>query len=172
MGKTTVRIVVRRRGLAALLLLWAAAGCALARPGSVQRVTEGPTAEDIFAARFAEGYKRQPTFDESTAFRAEMEQRINDYFARHPDIAASPRASQIRFARRVSVGMSRDEVLVLIGEPVASTRDPRAMREAAGQFWPYIQERAQEMWSYPGSWQLYFDPAQLVDLTYVGQPPQ
>lgn len=155
------------------VLLWAAAGCAAMKTDNVQRTTEGPTAEEIFAARFVAGYNRQPTFDETTTFRVEMEQRITDYFTRRPDVASSPRASQIRFARRVSVGMSRDEVLLLVGEPMSSTRDPAVMREAAGSFWPFVQERAQEMWTYPASWRFYFDGAQLlVDLTYVGRPPQ
>lgn len=160
------------RALALLLALVVAAGCGAAARDSVQRTTEGPTAEDIFAARFVAGYNRPPTFDETTAFRAELEQRTSEYFARHPDIASSPRASQIRFARRVSVGMAKEEVVLLAGEPLAITRDQGAMREAAKGFWPQVQGRAQEMWSYPANWQFYFNGNQLVDLTYVGRAPQ
>jgi hypothetical protein len=160
------------RALAVGLALLAAAGCGAFARDEVQRVTEGPTAEDIFAARFAAGYKRQPTFDETTSFRAEMDQRIADYFARRPDIAATPRASQLRSARRVSVGMVKDEVLLLAGEPMAGTRDTAQMRDAAKDFWPAVQGRAQEMCTYPGTWQFFFNGDQLVDLTYVGPPPR
>jgi hypothetical protein len=138
----------------------------------VQRATEGPTAEEIFAARFVAGYNRQPTFDESQAFRADMNRRTADYLARRPDVAASPRSSQLRFARRVSVGMVKEEVVLLAGEPLAVTSDRAVMREAAGGFWPLVQDRAQEMWSYPANWRFFFRGDELVDLTYVGSPPR
>jgi hypothetical protein len=160
------------RALAIGLALLAAAGCGTFSGQEVQRVTEGPTAEEIFSARFVAGYKRPPTFDETTSFRADMDQRIGDYFARRPDLAATPRASELRSARRVSVGMFKDEVLLLAGEPLADTRDPAAMRAAARDFWPAVQGRAQEMWIYPGNWQFFFSGDQLVDLTYVGPPPR
>lgn len=161
-----------RSALAVGLALLAAAGCGTFQGGTVQRVTEGPTAEEIFSARFVAGYKRPPTFDETTAFRGEIDQRIADYFARRPDVAGTPRASQLRSTRRVSVGMFKDEVLLLAGEPLADTRDPAVMRDAARDFWPAVQGRAQEMWTYPGAWQFFFNGDQLVDLTYVGSPPR
>ena len=156
-----------RPGLVALAIL---AGCATARD-DVQRVTEGPTAEEIFAARFQAGFKRQPTFDETTAFRTQMDERTSRYLSRNPEVASSPRASRLRFTRRVSVGMSKAEVLLLMGEPDATTQDVAVMQRAAGSLWPAIHQRAIEMWSYPGSWRLYFDGSRLVDLTVVGQPP-
>jgi hypothetical protein len=162
---------VRGRGLLLVVALLSLASCATVRD-NVQRTTEGPTAEEIFAARFQDGFKRQPTFDETTSFRNEMDERISRYLSRNPDVAASPRASGIRFARRVSVGMSKAEVLLLVGQPTATTQDPVAMRQAAGSFWPAIQPRAVEMWSYPATWQLYFDGSRLVDLTFVGRAPE
>ena len=164
---------MRRRVVLALALGAATAGCAALLPrDEVQRTTEGPTAEDMLTARFLDGFKRPPTFDEGLAFRAEMEQRIADYLARHPEMAASPRASQLRFARRVSVGMNRSEVVLLVGEPLAATGDRAAMQRAAGPFWLAIGGEVQEMWSYPGGWKLYWNGDRLADLTYVGKPPQ
>jgi len=163
---------VRPGRLVVLALLVALAGCATVGGDDIQRTTEGPTAEEIFAARFQAGYKRPPTFDETSAFRTEMDERIGQHLNRNPDVAASPRASRLRFARRASVGMSKAEVLLLMGQPEATTQDAAAMQRAAGGFWPAIRQRALEMWSYPGSWQFYFDGGQLVDLTFVGRPPQ
>jgi hypothetical protein len=151
------------------------AGCATGSSDKdkkdVQRATEGPTAEEVFASRFLQGYGRLPTFDESTAFRVDLEQRVSDYLARHPKLSTSPRASHFTFYRQVSVGMTKEEVTLLAGAPYEETRDEGQMKTAAQQFWPAVKERAREMWVYPGGWQFYFGGDRLVDLTVAGKPP-
>ncbi len=122
-------------------------------------------------SRFLQGYGRLPTFDESAAFRVELEQRVSDYLTRHPEVSTSPRASHFTFHRRVSVGMSREEVMLLAGAPYEATRDEAQMQAAARQFWPAVKQRAREMWVYPGGWQFYFEGDRLVDLTVAGKPP-
>jgi len=160
-------VSLRRGGLwIALLLL---AGCATAP--IVQRATEGPTAEQVWQARFLRSYGRLPTFDEATARRDQIDHQVADYLARHPEVGTSPRVSQFRFHRRVSVGMSKQEVTLLVGAPDGVTSDTGAMQAAARQFWPEIQQRAREMWLYPPGWQFYFERDRLVDLTVVGQSP-
>jgi hypothetical protein len=154
-----------------LLAALAAVGCLAGRGDDVQRATEGPTAEELYLARFVRGYGRLPTFDESQKFRAELDQRVADYLNRHAEIGTSPRASQFRFHRRVSVGMTRDEVTLLAGTPDGTTREEPVMKAAARKFWPAIQPRAKEMWIYPGGWQLYFDGDRLADVTVAGKPP-
>jgi hypothetical protein len=160
------------RGLALLCVLVSAAGCVTgSSDADVQRATEGPTAEEVFMSRFAKGYGRVPTFDESTAFQVELDQRVSDYLNKHPELATSPRASQFTFHRRVAVGMTKEEVGMLAGVPYELTEDPTKMQAAARQFWPAVKERAKEMWVYPGGWHLYFDGERLVDLTVSGKPP-
>ncbi len=160
------------RYLAVLVALVSLAGCAT-RPTEkvVQRATEGPTAEEVFMSRFLQGYGRLPTFDESTAFRVELEQRVSDYLAKHPELSTSPRASHFTFHRRVSACMSKEEVLLLAGDTYERTSDEGQMQAAARQFWPAVSQRAREMWIYPGEWQFYFDGDHLVDLTVAGKPP-
>jgi hypothetical protein len=154
------------------LCLAALAGCATgARDGDVQRATQGPTADEIYMARFAGDYGRLPTFDESTAHRADLDRRVSAYLTRHPEISTSERASQFTFHRRVAVGMSREEVRLLIGPPAGATGEAASMEAAARQFWPAIAPRAAEMWSYPGGWHLYFSGDRLVDVTVTGKPP-
>jgi hypothetical protein len=158
--------------LALLVSLLSLAGCATGLSDTdVQRATEGPTAEEIFMSRFLQGYGRLPTFEESTAFHVETEQRISDYLGKHPELSTSVRASQLTFHPRVSVGMAKDEVILLAGAPTAVTEDRGQMQAAARQFWPAVSQRAREMWTYPGGWQFYFDGDRLVDLTVVGKPP-
>lgn len=161
------------RALLALLLL-ALGGCgATGRgdPAQVQRATEGPTAEEAFRSRFVRGYARLPTFEETSAFRDDLDRRVTAYLARRPELSTSPRASQFRFHQRVAVGMSREEVELLIGPPESVTDRPADMRAAARHFWPLIEPRARQMWVYPGGWRLYFDGDRLVDLTVTGKPP-
>jgi len=161
------------RRLALLAALAIVAGCATGQPPKkdVQRATEGPTAEEVFMGRFLNGYRRLPSFDESMTFRSELEQRVSDYLAQHPELSTSPRASHFTFLRRVSVGMSKEEVVLLAGAPFEVTREDAKMQEAAQQFWPAVKDRAEEMWAYAGGWQLYFKGDLLVDLTVVGKPP-
>ena len=79
-----------------------------------------------------------PTFDETSGFRGDLDLRVSQYLGRHPDVSSSPRVSRFTFARRVAVGMSKEEVVLLIGPPVATTQEGARRQEAAKQFWPAI----------------------------------
>jgi hypothetical protein len=137
----------------------------------VQRATVGPSANQVFNARFARGYARLPTFDETSKFRDDLDRQVGEYLAKNPQLATSPRASQFRFERRVDVGMTKPEVTLLLGAPDMTTTDPVLMRAAAQLFWTEIGKRAKEMWRYPSGWSLYFEGDRLVDLTVAGKPP-
>jgi hypothetical protein len=154
--------------LGATLIL---AGCATGKASEVQRATEGPAAEEIYMARFVGDYGRLPTFDETLAFRGALDDRVTAYLSRHPDLSTSTRASQFTFHRRAAVGMTRDEVTLLLGTPSVRTDDVSRMATAARQFWPAVGQNAQEMWMYPGGWSFYFDGDRLVDITVTGKPP-
>jgi hypothetical protein len=145
--------------------------CVTSKQDEVQRATEGPTAEEIYMARFVGDYGRVPTFDETSAFRVDLDERVTAYLARHPALSTSTRASHFTFHRRAAVGMSREEVTLLLGAPAAQTDDRKEMEMAARQFWPGVGAHAREMWIYPGGWFLYFDGDRLADLTVTGKPP-
>jgi hypothetical protein len=166
-----VRSAQQQVALVVVLVLIGAAGCASGKPPEVQRATEGPTAEEIYMARFVVDYARLPTFEESATFRSGLEERVSAYLSRHPELATSMRASQFTFHRRVAVGMTREEVTLLIGAPAATTEEAPVMAETARQFWPAVSRQAKEMWTYAGGWALYFDGDRLVDLTVTGKPP-
>ena len=163
----------RAQSLAVLILLLSLVGCATGPGGkdNVQRAAAGPTSDEIFNTRFQQGYHRQPTFEESTAFRVKTDNQIADYFAKHPGLSTSERASLFTFYRRVLVGMDKDEVVLLAGLPTATTEDRAQMQAAAQQFWSDVSQHAKQMWTYPGGWQFYFDGDHLVDLTVTGKPP-
>ena len=157
--------------MAVLGAVLALAGCATSKSAEVQRATEGPTAEEIYMARFVGDYGRLPTFDETLAFRGALDDRVSAYLSRHPDLSTSTRASQFTFHRRAAVGMTRDEVTLLLGAPSGRTDDEASMATAAQQFWPAVGQNAREMWIYPSGWSLYFDGRGLVDITVTGKPP-
>lgn len=156
--------------LRAALALALLAGCA-SQKDVVQRATEGPTADEIYLARFQKGYGRGPTFDETMAWRADFDNKVTEYVNRQPGMVASPRVSQFRVQRRVAVGMTKEEVSLLVGLPDAIVSDEKLMEAAARQFWPEVRKRAKEMWAYPAGWQLYFDGDRLADLTVLGRLP-
>ena len=174
MRPTMARGRAGRRWLLGLVLL---AGCALAAcattpfGGDLQRTTRGLSADEVWMARFLQGYGRLPTFDERTAWKEGFESRILTYLSRRPEVATSLRASQLRTQRVAMVGMQKDEVIVLLEQPDAVTSDQAAMRAAAGRFWPPIEKHAKEMWTYPNGWQLYFDGDQLADVIVAGHSP-
>ena len=160
------------RASVVLLVAVAIAGCASLGIGNdVQRTTQGPTADDVWMARFVQGYGRLPTYDEQIAWKEGLETRILAFLSRRPEIATSPRASQFRFQRSVVVGMQKDEVTALLEQPDAVTSDAAAMRTAAGRFWEPIGARAKEMWTYPPGWRLYFEGDRLIDMVVAGRSP-
>lgn len=137
----------------------------------IQRATVGPSADEVFHARFLRGYAREPTFEENTKFRDDLDRRVGQYLAQNPQIGTSPRASQFTFQRRVDVGMTKPEVTLLLGQPDTTSQDPALMSAAAKTFWTEIGKRAKEMWRYPSGWALYFDADRLVDLTVARKTP-
>ncbi len=149
------------------MVLAALAGCA-SPMAVVQRATEGPTADEIYLARFIKGYGRPPTFNETMAWREQFDQRVAEYIRHQPGMVVSPRVSQFRVERRVAVGMTKEEVTLLAGLPEAIVADEAQMETVAKQFWPEVRKSAKEMWTYPAGWQFYFDSDKLVDLTVTG----
>lgn len=153
-----------------LIAFMTLAGCASSGP-QVQRATQGPRADEIYLMRFLKGYGRPPSFDETMAWREDFDRRVAEYISRQPGMIVSPRVTQFRVERRVAVGMTKEEVTLLVGLPDAIVSDEKAMEATAKQFWPEVKKRAKEMWTYSGEWQFYFDGERLVDLTVTGRQP-
>jgi len=130
-----------------------------------QRVTEGPEATRIWQLRAAQAIGRSPSFDETLSFEDQLDRRVRAYLDRHPAVVGSPRGPNLRFWRRVSVGMTKEEVLLLLDRPDLTTTDPARMEAAARRFWPEVRKRAKELWSYPDGWSLYFDGDELAEVT-------
>jgi hypothetical protein len=155
---------VIRRGLVVLALL-AAAGAGCAGRSVEQRTTEGLTAEQLFVYRSFQQNGREPTFEERRTWKDDLDLRIARYLSAHPEVANSFGVTKFRYQRQASVGMSAEQVEILLGKPDEVTSDPARLEQLARRFWPQIQGRAREAWIYPLGWNLYFADGALVDIT-------
>jgi hypothetical protein len=155
-----IRDVKRIILVAALLTL---VGCAMAV--KEQRTTQGPLAEDLFITNAWMANGREPNFDERRHWNNQIETRISQYLHRHPEVANSADVSTFRFVRQVSVGQSIEQVLILLGPPIARVTDEAEMEKLARRFWPYIKGNATEAWVYPEGWNLYLRDSMVVDIT-------
>lgn len=139
------------------------AACAVA--AVEERSTQGPTAEQFFTHRVEVVNGRAPSFEERRHWDNDIEARISRYLNDHPEAASSLQVSTFRFQRQVAVGMSKEQVLILLGAAERTTTDAGEIEKLARRFWPAIKDTANEAWLYPGGWRLYFMGPKLVDIT-------
>ncbi len=147
-----------------LAVVVASAACASSAPLVEQRTTQGPTADDVWAYRVLTMNGREPTFDERRHWESQLDLAIGRYLAANEEFANSPQLSTFRFLRQPAVGMSKEQVLILLGDPERSTTDAAEMEKLARKYWPQIRGKASEAWTYPLGWQLYFADSRLVDV--------
>ena len=120
------------RGILVVVAVALIVGCAMRKPIE-QRTTQGPTAQQLWAWRMTSQLGREPNFDERRYFDDELELRIARYLSEHPEDANALGVSAFRFDRQVSVGMSREQVAILLGPPVAQTDGQRGDGEAGAE---------------------------------------
>jgi hypothetical protein len=151
--------------LGVLAVVLASAACASSRPAVEQRTTQGPVAEELWTYRVALANGREPTFEERRHWQSQVDLAITRYLAIDQEAASSPHLSTFRFLRQATVGMSKDQVLILLGAPQRTATEAAEMEKLARKYWPEIQPNATEAWTYPLGWCLYFSDARLVDIT-------
>jgi ABC-type glycerol-3-phosphate transport system substrate-binding protein len=156
-----------RHSLVALALLTIVlSGCATGATADLdQRTTQGPTAEDVFTFRVATQNGREPTFEERRFWEDRVDHQISAYIREHPEVGNAVDITTFRFSRQATVGMTREQVTILLGQPDAVVTDPAAIEKLARKYWPMIRNEAAEAWVYPLGWRLYFSGPRLVDIT-------
>ena len=156
---------VSRTPVLAVALLTALAACAQLTM-TEQRAIQGPTADEIWTAGVVLMTGREPTFDEKHQWQVQIDHRISQYLHQHPEIANSADVQIFRFVRQVTVGMTKEQVVVLLGAPVIATQDAAEIEKFARGYWPLIKPRnVTEAWLYPQGWRLYLSESKLVDIT-------
>jgi hypothetical protein len=141
------------------------AGCSALNPPVEQRTSHGPSAEEIFIYRSMVMNRREPSFDERRHWEDQIELKINQYLREHPADANSLEVSTFRFYRRAAVGMSKEQVMILLGPPEGVTSDNGQMEKLAHRYWPGIKGNATEAWSYPLGWSFFFAGPRVTDIT-------
>jgi hypothetical protein len=159
-----LRRVSLPRGLAVVLPLLAVVGCAT-HHAIEQRTTEGVSAEELFIYKVTQQNGREPTFEERQTWQDRLDQRISAYLREHPEAANSLEVSKFRSLRQATVGMTKEQIRILLGAPADVITDRDRLEKLARKYWPEIRDRAREAWVYPLGWNLYFDADQVVDIT-------
>jgi hypothetical protein len=148
-----------------VVVLLASAACASSKAPLVeQRTTQGPMAEDVWAFRVLTMNGREPTFDERRHWEGQVDLAITRYLAKDQEFASSPQLSTFRMLRQPTVGMSKEQVLILLDAPEQTITDTAEMEKLARKYWPQIRGKASEAWTYPLGWQFYFSESRLVDI--------
>src|SRR5438876_1626796 len=124
--------------VAVVLAAFVLFGCASARVKE-QRSTHGPTAEQVWMYRIIVQNGREPTFEERQRWDNQLDLAISQYLSAHPEVANSLEVSTFRFDRQVTVGMTKEQVLLLLGPPLGTTGDQAEMEKLARKYWPLIQ---------------------------------
>ena len=158
--------IVRRLGW--LLVVVLAAGC-LTLPLE-KRTTHGPTAEEIWTARFGGSTGRPPSMDERGHWEDQIDRRISRYLHEHPEVANAYEVQTFRFSKQVTVGMTKEQVTVLLGAPNAMVTDAAEMEKLARKYWPEIKGKAKEVWLYPAGWRIFLADDRVIDITQFLQP--
>ena len=147
------------------VVLWVLAGCSVLLPPIDQRTTQGPTAAEFWTVRMMQQTGRSPSFEEKRHFEEDLDERIGRYLREHEDAASSLTVLSFRSLRQVTVGMDKAQVEILLGAPLTTTRDAAQMQNLARHHWPEIRGKADEAWSYPRGWVVYFSKSKVVDIT-------
>ena len=157
--------------VAILGLVLVLAGCYSMRTKE-QRTTEGPMAEDIWTLKSLIANGREPNFDERRRWDNAMEQKIGTYLRQNPEAASSVDVSTFRFIRQVTIGQSDEQVIILLGPPLARISDTAEMEKLARSYWPAVKENEpSEVWTYPSGWRIYMKDRTVVDITQYAVGP-
>lgn len=108
---------------------------------------------------------REPSIDERRHWEDQLELRIQQYLHQHPEDAGALHVSAFRFTKQVVTGMSKEQVLILLGPPEGVTTDQGVMEKAARRYWKDLQGNVTEAWAYPLGWTFFFAGLRLTEIT-------
>ena len=145
-------------------------GCTMRRGPVEQRSTQGPTSTQMLNLRVLTASGREPTFEERRQWDSQVEEKISAYLRAHPEKASALDVSTFRYVRQVTVGMDKEQVLILLGAPVSVTGDQAQMEKVARRYWSDIKGNATELWVYPLGWNMFFAGQRLIDITQYVPP--
>ena len=122
-----------KRTVAAVLVVVALGGCGLGkfRAPLEQRTSHGPTAQQFWTLKQMIANDREPNIDERRHWEDQLDQQIALYLRQNPDAANALHVSSFRFDKQVVTGMTKEQVLILLGAPEAVSSDAAEMEKLA-----------------------------------------
>jgi len=155
-----------KRAVLALLLVVALGGClGKFRAPLEQRTSHGPTARQFWLLKQMTMNSREPTIEERRHWEDQLDQQIAQYLRLNPEAANALHVLSFRFEKQVVTGMTKEQVIILLGAPEAVTTDPVEMEKLARRYWKELQGNVTETWVYDLGWRFYFTGTKLVAIT-------
>ena len=158
---------MKRTTVALLVLVLVLPGCLGKWFGDPleQRTSHGPTARHFWMLKQMIANDREPNIDERRHWEDQLDQQIALYLRQNPDAANALHVSSFRFDRQVVTGMTKEQVLILLGAPEAVSADASEMEKLARKYWKDLQGNVTEAWVYELGWRMYFSGQKLAAIT-------
>jgi hypothetical protein len=156
---------VKSTGLALALAILLLGGCAKWGPPLEQRTTHGPTARQFWTMRTMMATGREPNIDERRHWEDQIDLQIAQYLRQNPEAANALNVSTFKFSKQVVTGMTKEQVLILLGAPDGVSLDQAEMEKVARRYWPQMKGNVTEVWVYPLGWNLFFTGPRLAEIT-------
>ena len=148
-----------------LVAVLALSGCARFRPPLEQRTSHGPTARQFWLLKQMVANDREPSLDERRHWEDQLDQQIAQYLRQNPEAASALYVSSFRFDKQVVTGMTKEQVLILLGAPETVTNDQSIMEQLARRYWKDLQGNVTEVWVYDLGWRFFFAGPKLFTIT-------
>jgi hypothetical protein len=155
-----------KRATLAFLVVVALSGClGKFRDPLEQKTSHGPTARQFWTLKMMMANDREPRIEERRHWEDQLELQIERYLRQHPEAANALHVTSFRFDKQVVTGMTKEQVLILLGAPEAVTVDQAAMEKLARRYWKELQGNVTEAWVYDLGWRFFFSGDKLLSIT-------
>jgi hypothetical protein len=108
---------------------------------------------------------REPRLEERRHWEDQLEQTIDRYLRANPEAANALHVTSFRYDKQVVTGMSKEQVLILLGAPEAVTVDQGEMEKLARKYWKELAGNVTEAWVYDLGWRMFFSGNKLLTIT-------
>ena len=154
-----------KRAAVTLLVVLVLSGCAKFRPPLEQKTSHGPTARQFWLLKMMSANDREPSLDERRHWEDQLDQQISVYLQKNPEAASALHLTSFRFDKQVVTGMTKEQVMILLGAPETVTAEQAEMEKLARRYWKDLQGNVTEAWVYDLGWRFYFTGPKLVAIT-------
>jgi hypothetical protein len=155
-----------KRAAAVAVVIVALSGClGKFRAPLEQKTSHGPTARQFWTLKMMIANDREPRIEERRHWEDQLELQIEQYLRQNPEAANALHVTSFRYDKQVVTGMTKEQVLILLGAPEAVTADQAEMEKLARRYWKELQGNVTEAWVYDLGWRFFFSGGTLRSIT-------